>query len=241
MARVAWVSVDAVTATRILIVEDDQELAGLIADYLRQHGFAVEIEERGDRAIDRIRSAPPDLVVLDLMLPGADGLTVCRAVRPTCTAPILMLTACGEESDEVTGLELGADDYLAKPVRPRILLARVRALLRRPSASPRDPAPACVQVGPLRIDPGCRTAELNGTPVDVTSGEFDLLLLLASNAGQVLSRQYMHGQLRGTDFDEFDRSIDLRVSRLRQKLGAISGHHDAILTVRGVGYLYARG
>lgn len=228
------------TPTRILIVEDDLELAALIAGYLAQHGFAVDTEGRGDRAIDRILDAPPDLVVLDLMLPGADGLTVCRRVRPAFTAPILMLTACGEEADEVAGLELGADDYLAKPVRPRILLARVRALLRRPAGAP-VPAPGDhVEVGHLRIAVGARSVELGGVPVELTSGEFDLLLLLASHAGQVLSRQFIYAQLHGTDYDAFDRSIDLRVSRLRQKLGALSGDHEAIRTVRGVGYLYAR-
>jgi DNA-binding response OmpR family regulator len=219
---------------RILIVEDDLGLAELVGEYLTQHGFAVESEARGDTAVDRIVAGRPDLVVLDLMLPGLDGLTVCRRVRPAYRGPILMLTARGEETDEVVGLELGADDYLAKPVRPRVLLARVRALLRRQA-----PADA-IEVGGLRVDPGRREASFHGQPVELTSGELDLLILLAAHAGQVVDRATLYKQLRGVDADEFDRSIDLRVSRLRQKLAAIAPTAQTIKTVRGVGYLYVR-
>jgi two-component system response regulator RstA len=226
------------SASSILIVEDEGELAQMIADYLGQHGYVVEIENRGDRAVSRIRRVQPALVVLDLMLPGEDGLSVCRRVRPEYRGPILMLTARGQDSDEVLGLELGADDYLAKPVAPRVLLARVRALLRRRPSEPVLNAQR-LQVADLIIDRTTRTAELGGTPLKLTSGEFELLWLFAANAGRELGRAALYEKLHSGDFDEFDRSIDLRVSRLRQKLFLCCGQ-EVIKTVRGVGYLYVR-
>jgi DNA-binding response OmpR family regulator len=226
-------------APRILVVEDDSKLALMTADYLREHGFIAGTESRGDRAIQRILAEQPSLVVLDLMLPGKDGLTVCREVRPGYSGLILMLTARGDEADEVVGLELGADDYLAKPIRPRILLARIRALLRRPS-----PAPALrrehLVVGDLALNPDSREALVRGTKLQLTSGDFDLLWQLASRAGQVVSREFLHEQLVGTDYSDFERSIDLRVSRLRHKLEKASLGSELIKTIRGVGYLYAR-
>jgi two-component system response regulator RstA len=222
----------------ILIVEDDTKLAELIADYLRKHGYGAQIEVRGDRAVERIRRSPPDLLILDLMLPGADGLTICRRIRPEYAGPILMLTARGEDSDEVNGLELGADDYLAKPAVPRVLLARVRALLRR-GRTPQTPPPPSVQVADLIIDRATRTALLCGSPLQLTSGEFDLLWLFALHAGKELARPFLYEQLYSADWDDIDRSIDLRVSRLRQKLARHCGE-EVIKTVRGVGYLYVR-
>lgn len=222
----------------VLLVEDDAELAELIADYLREHGLTVEVEGRGDRALDRVRRTTPDLVVLDLMLPGLDGLSVCRRVRPEYSGPILMLTARGEDIDEVTGLELGADDYLAKPAVPRVLLARIRALLRRvPGHESEDPR--TLQVADLRIDRVQRIAHFCGSPLKLTSGEFELLWLFAQNAGKELPREFLFEHLHGTGRDDFDRSIDLRVSRLRQKLVERCGE-EVIKTVRGVGYLYTR-
>ncbi len=223
---------DAAAQTTILLVEDDLKLAALIKEYLEQQSFAVTVEPRGDRANAAIDDQRPDLVILDIMLPGTDGLTVCRQARPRYAGPILMLTARGEDLDEVVGLEVGADDYLKKPVRPRVLLARIRTLLRRaggPSANDRR-----VEIGNLVVDATRRTATVGGAEVDLTSAEFDLLWLLAQHAGEALSRDQIYRELRGIEHDGIDRSIDLRVSRLRTKLGDT----DAVLikSVRGVGY-----
>jgi DNA-binding response OmpR family regulator len=226
-------------APHILVVEDDSKLAEMAADYLREHGFIVGIENRGDRAIQRILSEQPSLVVLDVMLPGKDGLAVCREVRAGYSGLILMLTARGDEADEVLGLELGADDYLAKPFRPRILLARIRALLRRPSPAP-APQRQHLVVGDLALIADSREARVRGAKLPLTSGEFDLLWQLASKAGQVVSREFLHEQLVGTDYSDLERSIDLRVSRLRHKLEKACPGSDPIKTIRGVGYLYAR-
>jgi two-component system response regulator RstA len=222
----------------ILLVEDDAKLAELVADYLRDSGYATMIEARGDRAVDRIRQQPPDLVILDLMLPGLDGMTICKRVRPDYRGPILMLTARGEDSDEIDGLELGADDYLAKPAPPRVLLARVRALLRR-SRSPEVTTEQSIQVADLNIDRTTREVVLSGAPLKLTTGEFELLWLFARHAGETLRRGFLYEQLHHADFDDFDRSIDLRVSRLRQKLARHCGE-EVIKTVRGIGYLYVR-
>lgn len=222
----------------ILIVEDDLQLAELIGDYLRDSGYKTELETRGDQAVERIKRMQPDLVILDLMLPGEDGLVICRRARPEYGGPILMLTARGEDQDEVQGLELGADDYLAKPAAPRVLLARVRALLRR-GRQPEAPPVQSLQVADLTIDRTTRLAVLAGSPLSLTSGEFDLLWLFALHAGKELHRAFLYKQLHSADFDDIDRSVDLRVSRLRQKLAKHCGE-EVIKTVRGVGYLYVR-
>ncbi len=225
------------SAPAILIVEDDAQLAAMIADYLRQNGLKVEIESRGDRAAPRILASQPSLVVLDLMLPGDDGLSICRKIHGAYAGRVLTLTARGDEIDEVVGLELGADDYLAKPVRPRVLLARIRALLRRP---PDAPPSGRLEAGGLSIDPATRQALAGDARLDLTAGEFDLLWLLASHAGQVLGRKFLFQELIGGQYDDFDRTIDLRVSRLRTKLAAALGDQDTIKTLRGSGYLYVR-
>jgi DNA-binding response OmpR family regulator len=221
-------------APHILIVEDDAALARMIADFLEEHGFVAAIEGRGDRVAARLQAEPPSLMILDLMLPGKDGLAVCREVRDAFGGPILMLTARGEEIDEVVGLEVGADDYLTKPVRPRVLLARLRALLRRSKSPPKTER---LSVGDLRVDPATRGAWYSEQPLLLTSSEFDLLLFLAANAGEVMSRRVIYQEVRGAAYDEFDRSIDLMVSRLRQKLRDAAGN-VLIKSVRGVGYLY---
>ena len=227
----------------ILLVEDDYKLSHLIKDFLEMTGeFVVEIEARGDRAPERILREIPDLVILDIMLPGMDGLTVCREIRDLYRGPIMMLTALGEEVDEVVGLELGADDYVAKPASPRKLLARVRTLLRRTQVTAADAAlagAARLVVGELAVDPANRTVTLNGVPVEVTTAEFDLLWLLARHAGQSLTREQIFEELRGIEWDGLDRSIDLRVTRLRKKLGDDARHPTLIKSVRGVGYLLA--
>ena len=174
---------------RVLIVEDDERLATLTQDYLRKNGLDVAIETDGNRAIRRIVSEQPDMVVLDVMLPGSDGLTVCREVRSQFHNPILMLTARTDDMDQVLGLEMGADDYVAKPVQPRVLLARIRALLRRSETTPSDEVPQRLEFGDLIIDNGGRSVTLNDELVDFTSAEYDLLWLLASNAGRILSRE----------------------------------------------------
>ncbi len=231
------------TPVRIMLVEDDYKLAHLIKDFLEMTGeFTVEIEARGDRAPERILGEQPDLVILDIMLPGMDGLTVCREIRDRYRGPIMMLTALGEEVDEVVGLELGADDYVAKPASPRKLLARVRTLLRRTQATAADDGragSARLVVGELAVDPASRTVVLGGAPVEVTTAEFDLLWLLARHAGQSLTREQIFEELRGIEWDGLDRSIDLRVTRLRKKLGDDARHPTLIKSVRGVGYLLA--
>lgn len=225
---------------RILIVEDDERLAELTQEYLIKNGLEVAVETDGSRAIRRIISEQPDLVVLDVMLPGADGLTVCREVRGQFQNPILMLTARTEDMDQVLGLEMGADDYVAKPVQPRVLLARIRALLRRSETMVTEEAPQRVEFGNLIIDNGGRSVMLDGSPVDFTSAEYDLLWLLASNAGRILSREDIFERLRGIEYDGQDRSIDVRISRIRPKIGDDPENPKRIKTVRSKGYLFVK-
>ncbi|WP_276576704.1 response regulator transcription factor [Endozoicomonas sp. 4G] len=228
---------------RILIVEDDERLATLTRDYLENNGLSVSIEGDGGKAVARILEERPDLVVLDLMLPGEDGVSICRRVREHYTGHILMLTARADDLDEVLGLEMGADDYVAKPVRPRVLLARIRALLRRnqpPLEEQGEENNNRLTFGPLAVDNSMREAWLNNISVELTSAEFDLLWLLCSNAGRVLSREEIFSQLRGIEYDGQDRSIDVRVSRIRPKIGDDPMHPRLIKTVRSKGYLFVK-
>ncbi len=230
------------STARILLVEDDQRLADLTAEYLRRNDFEVGIEGRGDTAPARILNEQPDLVVLDIMLPGKDGFEVCRNIRPHYKGVILMLTARDEDFDQILGLELGADDYIAKPVQPRVLLARIKALLRRlPAMGSSSPSEKKEQVfGKFRISQATRTAHLDDTPLDLTTAEFDLLWLLAAHAGNILSRDDLLQELRGIGFDGLDRSIDARISRLRKKIGDDPENPARIKTVRGKGYLFSQ-
>ncbi|CAG8867259.1 Transcriptional regulatory protein OmpR [Pseudomonas fluorescens] len=223
-------------SNRILIVEDDQRLAELTAEYLQANGFEVAVEGDGARAARRIIDSQPDLVILDLMLPGEDGLSICRKVRARYPGPILMLTARADDLDQVQGLDLGADDYVCKPVRPRLLLARIHALLRRSEAL--EDKRQQLQFGALRIDHGLREAWLHGQGIELTSAEFDLLWLLVSNAGRVLSREQIFNALRGVGYDGQDRSIDVRISRIRPRIGDDPIHPRLIKTLRGKGYLF---
>lgn len=222
----------------IMIVEDDDRLAALTREYLEHNGMKVKVVSNGEQAIRQIRREQPDLVVLDLMLPGADGLTVCREVRPDFRNPILMLTARTDDMDQVLGLEIGADDYVPKPVKPRVLLARIKALLRRVETD--LVGSARLEFGDLVVDNDAREVIFQGDSVDLTSAEYDLLWLLASNAGTVLSREMIFERLRGIQYDGQDRSIDVRISRIRPKVGDDPDNPKRIKTVRSKGYLFVR-
>jgi len=222
----------------ILLIEDDARLAELTATCLEQNGLRVSIEARGDRALERFAQERPRLVLLDLLLPGKDGLDICRELRRVSEVPILILTARDTDFDHVIGLEAGADDYVMKPVDPMVLLARVRALLRRAGrgglAGERR---ADLQLGALRISETSREVWLHGRPVTLTTQEFELLTLLARRAGELVSRDEVFRTVRGIDYDGLDRSIDGRVSKLRRKLGDDAAAPTRIKTVWGKGYL----
>ncbi|WP_456292613.1 response regulator [Pseudomonas sp. AK106] len=224
---------------QVLIVEDDQRLAELTRDYLENNGLRVSLEGDGARAARRIVDEQPDLVILDLMLPGEDGLTICRKVRSRYDGPILMLTARTDDCDQIQGLDMGADDYVGKPVHPRVLLARIHALLRR-SETVESPVQAQqrLEFGALVVDNTLREAWLNDQSVELTSAEFDLLWLLVSNAGRILSREEIFTALRGVGYDGQDRSIDVRISKIRPRIGDDPDHPRLIKTVRNKGYLF---
>ena len=225
--------------SHILIVEDDQRLAQLTCEYLTGQGFAVSLEHDGTRAVQRILKEQPELVVLDLMLPGEDGFSICRRVRKDYKGPILMLTARTDDQDQVQGLEEGADDYVCKPVKPSVLLARIKALLRRvESYESMQVAPELLQFGQLIIDHARRSAFMGEQLIDLTGAEFDLLWLLAANAGTPLSREAIFKQLRGIEYDGVDRSIDVRISRIRPRIGDIGEQPRVIKTIRNKGYLF---
>jgi DNA-binding response OmpR family regulator len=222
----------------ILLIEDDARLAELTATYLAQNGLRVSIEARGDRALERFAQERPRLVLLDLLLPGKDGLAICRELRRLNEVPILILTARDTDFDHVIGLEAGADDYVMKPVDPMVLLARVRALLRRAGrGGPASERRADLLLGTLRISETSREVWLHGRPVTLTTQEFELLTLLARRAGELVSRDEVFRSVRGIDYDGLDRSIDGRVSKLRRKLGDDAAAPTRIKTVWGKGYL----
>jgi two-component system response regulator RstA len=232
--------------THILLVEDDIDLADWIADYLKAKAFMVTTCHRGDEAVELIQSLNPDIVLLDGMLPGMDGLDVCKTVRANFSNPIIMITARDEEIDEVLGLEMGADDYITKPVRARVLLTRIRKLLERNIISPQDEGGAIykkpeglLQFSGLEINQQARSVILDSKLIKISSNEFDVLWFLACKAGQVVSRKELVSHFRGFDYDGFDRSIDLRISRLRKKLGDNSSEPFRIKTIWGKGYLFA--
>lgn len=228
---------------RILIVEDDIKLLSLIQEYLICQGYGVMGETRGDRAPDIILRERPDLVILDLMLPGLDGLSVLRRVRSRYGKPVIILTAKEDDMDQVAGLEAGADDYVKKPVVPRVLLARIRAVLRRnvpecSSPPPREDKTESLVFGDLLIEGRARRVVLNSREVDLSTSEFDLLWYLAENAGKTVGREELYLELKGHDYDGLDRGMDLSVSRLRKKLGDDSRSPFRIKTVWGRGYLF---
>jgi DNA-binding response OmpR family regulator len=224
----------------IMLVEDDMSLAEWFSDYLTEHGYMVTLVNRGDVAIELIREDQPDLVVLDIMLPVKDGFDVCREVRGFYHGPILMMTARDQEMDEVLGLELGADDYVTKPIKPRAMLSRVKALLRRVNNQEQSSPESenCIQFGQFHLDANSRTTLLNGYKVPISSNEFDVLWYLAQSAGQVVNRNELVKAIRGIDYDGFDRSMDIIVSRLRKKLGDDANNPFRIKTIWGQGYLF---
>ncbi|MEW8230053.1 MAG: response regulator [Candidatus Thiodiazotropha endolucinida] len=224
---------------RVLLVEDDVELAELVQEYLQRYEFEVSLEHRGDTAPDRVRQLNPDILVLDLNLPGRDGLDICRDLRMEFQGPIVMFTARDEDVDEIVGLELGADDYLTKPVEPRVLLARLRSLLRRfKQTGNTTQEDDLLDFGSLRIEASARAVSVNAEEVELSTGEFDLLWLLATQAGKVVDRDSALKTLRGFGYDGLDRSVDIGISRLRRKLGDDANHPYRIKTVRGRGYLF---
>lgn len=224
----------------ILLVEDDASLAEWIQQYLQGHEYRLRHLARGDLVVADVQQHKPDLIILDVMLPGKNGFDVCRELRTFFNGPILMLTALNEETDEVLGLELGANDYLNKPIRPRVLLARIKALLRREPLDQTHGLPdGQLQFGQLKILRDAKAVFYREQAVPLTANEFDVLWLLASQAGQVLSRDQLVSQLRGFEYDGFDRSIDIRISRLRKKLLDNTEQPYRIKTVWARGYLFS--
>jgi DNA-binding response OmpR family regulator len=222
---------------RLLIIDDDQRLNTLLTEYLGRFGFSVRTATHPDDGLRAIKVDPPDLIVLDVMLPEMDGLAVCKKVRETSRIPIIMLTARGDVTDRIVGLELGADDYLPKPFEPRELVARIQAVLRRGSLE----TPDVVRVGPIEVNWDTRSATLNGGVLDLTTAEFELLGFLVRNRGRVLSRERIIEGTHGINWEAYDRSIDVLVSRLRQKLGDDPKRPVWIRTVRGAGYSFIGG
>jgi two-component system OmpR family response regulator len=220
-----------------MLVEDDARLAQLVTEYLSGYEFEVEAVARGDQALERFAELTPDIVILDLMLPGLDGMVVCRQIRAISDAPILILTAREDSYDEVSGLEQGADDFLNKPIQPRVLLARLRALMRRSSSKPATDALSPLVFGALTITTSERSVSWRGEPCDLSNTEYKLLLVLASAAGQVLSRDALLKKMRGIEFDGLDRSIDNCISKLRRRFD--DSNSEKIKTVWGEGYLFS--
>ena len=238
--------IDAVTG-RVLVVDDEKPLARMIATYLTRAGYDVATAHTGPDAVEAARSRSFDVVVLDLGLPGLDGIEVCRRIRGFSECYVLMLTARGDEDDKLAGLAAGADDYITKPFSPRELLARIRAVLRRRGEGGlhggADAAAAenlLMRFGSLEIDRNSRTVTVGGTPAELTSYQFDLLVAMAERAGRVLTRDQIMEAVRGRELEAFDRSIDVHMGRIRAAIEADAKNPKRILTVRGVGYVFAR-
>ena len=231
-----------VAPVRILLIEDDVDLASAVTAYLAKHGMEVVTENHGDRALAKIATEQPDMVILDVMLPGKDGFDICRELRSSGNkVPVIILTAREEDFDQVLGLELGADDYLAKPIQPRVLLARVKALLRRSNLNDvADDGASQLQFGRLRIHGVNREVMLGDLRVRLTPAEFDLLWLLACNAGKVMHRNDILKSLRGLHYGCADRSIDARLYRLRRKFGEDNESGRKIKTIRPHGYMFCQ-
>jgi two-component system phosphate regulon response regulator OmpR len=225
-------------AERILLVEDDPRLAEMLVEYLGQAGFGATVASLGAIALERLNEAQYDAIVLDLMLPDMDGLEVCRRLRAQCDTPVLMLTARGDAIDRIVGLELGADDYLPKPFEPRELLARLRAIVRRRVRG--TAGENALHFGRLELDTAARAVRVDGKACELTGYQFDLLVVLARNAGRVMSRESLMDLLKGESFESFDRSIDVHVSRIRACIEDNPKKPRRVITVRSAGYVFAK-
>ncbi|MCG7537239.1 response regulator [Pseudoalteromonas sp. OOF1S-7] len=223
---------------KVILVEDDERLAQLTGQFLQSNNYNVTLIHDGALAPDKIISEQPDVVILDIMLPNLDGFEICRRIRPDYQGPVLFLTAKDSDFDHVRGLEIGADDYVIKPVEPYVLLARLNALLRRQGKQ--TDSSDQLTLGQLRIDKAARKTYLNEQEIDLTSYEFDLLWELARNAGDTLSREHIYNQVVGRPYDGLDRSVDVRVSRLRKKLNDNLEQPYRLITVWGKGYLCSK-
>ena len=230
------------TQQQLLMIEDDTRLATMVGEYLRQSGYAFAHAADATSGLDALQSTPPDLVILDLMLPDMDGLEVCRRIKASNPAvAVLMLTAKGDPMDRIVGLEIGADDYLPKPFEPRELLARIRAVLRRGTgAAANNGAHKTMRFGSLEIDRDARIVTVASKPCELTSYQFDLLVALAERAGRVLTRDQIMEAVRGRELEAFDRSIDVHMGRIRSAIEVDAKEPKRILTVRGVGYVFAK-
>jgi two-component system response regulator CpxR len=221
---------------RVLVVDDDAELCQLVGRYLVREGFHITWAPSGTLGVERALAEDFSLIMLDVMMPGTDGFDALRRIREHSRTPVLMLTARGDTHDRIRGLEMGADDYLPKPFDPAELVARIRAILRR--SAPQRPVAAAISIGDIELDGGARMVRRSGTPVDLTTVEFDLLAALMRVAGSTVSREDLVRNVLGRDFSPFDRSIDTHVCNLRRKLGSPTEGGDRIKGVRGAGYLY---
>jgi two-component system phosphate regulon response regulator OmpR len=230
---------DQIMAERLLIIDDDARLAAMLSTYLGEAGFEVDSRLTGREGLAAMDRVAYDAIVLDVMLPDIDGFEVCRRIRARSRAPILMLTARGDEMDRIIGLEIGADDYLAKPFNPRELQARIRAILRRTRAPTGDENPG-MRFGRLLIDRESRAVRVDGEARPLTSYQFDLLVALADNAGRVLNRERLMDLVKGAELEAFDRSIDVHISRIRSAIEDDPRHPRRIITVRGAGYVFAK-
>lgn len=222
---------------RVLLVDDDEALCELLSEYLESEGFSVSSVHDGAQAVSAAQQEAWDAIILDVMLPGMSGFDVLKRIKPLVDVPVLMLTARGDDTDTVVGLELGADEYVAKPCSPRVLVARLRALLRRRGA---EESPGMLRVGDLELDPGNRCVTLAGQPVELTGAEFNLLHILISHAGSVVSREVLARDGLGRPLQAFDRRIETHMAQIRRKLGPLPDGGQRIHTVRGAGYQYVQ-
>jgi DNA-binding response OmpR family regulator len=224
---------------QVLMIEDDESLAAMLAEYLAPMGIRLQVRSSATDGLESLAREHFDALILDVMLPDGDGFDICRRVRAQSDIPILMLTARGDETDRIVGLELGADDYLPKPFNPRELLARLRAILRRGASSASDPRDIW-RFGRLEIDAGRRLVRVDGEERQLTGHQFDLLRALAERAGRVMSREALMERVRGESLEAFDRSIDVHISRIRAAIEDDPRHPRRVITVRGAGYVFAR-
>lgn len=225
---------------RVLLADDDEELCEMLSAYLVREGFDVDCAHDGEAALELALRGGYDLIVLDVMMPGRDGFEVLRRLRRDSFTPVLMLTARGSDVDSIVGLELGADDYLPKPCNPRVLVARMRAVLRRAGDEASGSAAGDIAIGDIELQQGARRVRQNDEAVELTSTEYSVLAALLQSAGKVVSKEVLSEQALGRKLTRYDRSLDMHISNLRRKLGPLAGGEERIQTVRGVGYLYRR-